>query len=242
MGFQIVILPVGYAHDLDPAEPVAQYLCIPAVSRIVSHLILHVLPEAKLLSRYACARKEPVGHSQAVSQELVCDRPFPHSLAYGHLLHLSCDLPRLGVKIENNACDILEFRMRLVPWIDEYLSLSLREFAQPYHALPGRYLVAVRFPYLRGSKWQMVAIEFQEAREIHEHALCSLRTEVPYPLCAWTYHGLEHEVELIDITGFSAALRAPDIVLIYDFGKLVCAQRIRVLHDILHEMICSESL
>src|SRR5659263_264104 len=106
--------------------------------------------------------------------------------------------------------------MCLISRVDENLCLCLRELTKTYHSLAWGYLIAVGFTYLGGAKGQMVTVEFNQAREIHEHSLCGLRAKVSCPLSAWSYCCFEHEIELICVAKFSSAFRAFDIVLAYN--------------------------
>ena len=127
--------------------------------------------------------------------------------------------------------------MALVPGVDEYLSLGLGELPQPDHTLTGRDLISKGLADLHRSKGQAVAEVAQEPGEVDEHALCSLRAEVAGHLIARADHGLEHEVELVDLGELSATLRTADLVVLNAAIDLLIAESIRHLHDVLDEVV-----
>ncbi|VVB72010.1 Uncharacterised protein [uncultured archaeon] len=199
MRLEVVVRPVRHAHDLNPAQAVQQNLRIPAVSSIVGHLIFLMLPEAQLVRGYAHGQQKLIGPCHIVCQSLVGHNSPLHSLAEGHLLFCTRLLRGLGIELHLDVPHLAKARMGLVSGVDEYLRLGLGELSQANHTLAGRYLIPEGLADLNRREGQRVAEVAQKAREIYEHSLRGLRSQVAGHLVSWTDHGLEHEIELIDL-------------------------------------------
>ena len=132
--------------------------------------------------------------------------------------------------------------MSLVPRIYEDLRLGLSEFPEPDHTLAGRDLISEGLADLHCRKRQRVPEVAQEPGEVDEHALRRLRPEIACHLVSRTDHGLEHEIELVDLGELSAALRAADLVLLDAFVDLFVAECIRDLDNMLDEVVCPVDL
>ncbi len=79
--------------------------------------------------------------------------------------------------------------------MDKDLGLSLSELPEPDHALPRRDLITEGFSDLDSTEREFVPVKPEQTCEIHKHALCRLRAEVPDPLGTRTDTGFEHQVE-----------------------------------------------
>ena len=242
VGLQVIIRSVSHAHNLNPAHPIQENLGIPAVCGIMSHLICLVLPEAQLVRGYAHSQEELVGAGYVVSQGLVGHNAPLHSFSEGHLLLYSLLLGLLRVELHADVSDLREAGMALVPGIDENLSLSLSELPQPDHALAGRDLISKRLANLHSGKRQGIAEVAKQSRKVDEHALRGLRAQVACHLVSRPDHGLEHEIELINLRELSSALRAAYLIVHDAFVNLLVAECIGHLNDVLDEVICPVNL
>ena len=144
---EIVIGPVGHPHQLDPAETLQRSLGVPAVCRVVGHLVFFVLSEPETVAGEACLHEELVGAGHVVGENLVSDDPPIHRLLDGHLPRLATlsFLVLFRVEDQLQVFHLVEPGVRLVLGVDEYLGLCLRELSQTDHPLPGRDLVSVGF-------------------------------------------------------------------------------------------------
>jgi hypothetical protein len=122
---EVVRRAVRAADTLDPACRRLD-LRVPAVLRVVRHLVAHVLAEAEARGVDADAREEEVDARDEVAERLVRDEALVDGRADRHVL----DVGRargLRVPVEQRELDVSdlgEARVRLVAGVDEVLDLG----------------------------------------------------------------------------------------------------------------------
>lgn len=84
-------------------------------------------------------------------------------------------VPLSRVELNTNCLHILDFGVALVQWIHEVLNLTQSELEDPQETSARGDLVTESLAHTRAGEGQSTAICLQQAREIHENALCSLR-------------------------------------------------------------------
>ncbi|KAI6772111.1 hypothetical protein HG530_003069 [Fusarium avenaceum] len=200
---QVVGTSVGAANTLDPTRA-GEKLSVPTVASVMGHLIGHVLAESQLAHIYTNLLQEQVDSCNEVTQSLVINKTFLHSLA-------NLDSPgsglagQLGITVKKNKLNILnlvESGVLLATLrVDEVLDLSHKELTHSQQTSTRGDLVS-------------------ELGKVQELALGSLGTEVARVVAAGTNSGLEHKVERNGLCGLNSSGRVSEIVLLDELTEL----------------------
>ena len=124
-----MVSPVSTTHTLHPAIA-GQYLSIPAVAGIVSHLIGHVLSEPQSAVVNSNLDEEELDPGHEVAQGLIGHNTTTHCLSNAQLLgSLSIHLIVGRVQIENCGLETSKLGMVLLCWVTEMFNLSHRKLS-----------------------------------------------------------------------------------------------------------------
>ncbi len=203
----------------------------------MGHLVLQVLPEPEPVGIDAQAQKELFRRTHEVGEHAVRDYALFHRLSDS--LHHSIG-SGVGYKYELLVLYLGEPGPALVVRVDEKLHLHHVELPHPYHSLAGGDLVSVPPAGLYDAERQLLPVVAVKVLEVDEYPLGSLRPEISHARGAGPYGRLEHEVELFHLAEVTSALRAFDA----EFGESALELRrthgVRVLAEILHQMVGPE--
>mmetsp|Transcript_17506 Transcript_17506/g.45773 ORF Transcript_17506/g.45773 Transcript_17506/m.45773 type:complete len:253 (+) Transcript_17506:659-1417(+) len=194
---QIVRGAVGTADALDPAERGLQF-GVPAVARVVRHLIPHVLSEAEPGDISPDRHQELEDPTHEVPEGLVVHRPVGHSVA--ELSGLDRLAAHLVVRREHRDFEVRhagKLGARFVLRVQKVLDLGHLELSHPEHAVPRRDFVAVGHSDLRAGKWQFLVVVIVEPPERKKDALSGLRPQKALEMAGRSNLGREHHVEVL---------------------------------------------
>lgn len=174
MDAQVVRSPIGAPDTFSPSHRVLN-LCIPAVSRVVCHLVSHVLAEPQP-PRVDTNIDQELGYTcDKVAQCFVCDDAFIDGLAYGkgYEVGFTCGLRIARQDANLDIADLREFFVGFIEGIYKVFDFGHCELAHAEEARAWGDFVAEGAADLRGCEWDAVVVEFEEAGEIEEVALGS---------------------------------------------------------------------
>ena len=189
---------VGEADALYP--PVrALDLGVPAVLRVVRHLVLQVLPEPQARGIDADLEQKQLRARDEVPQRLVGDDALGDGVARRHRER---PLHRRQLRVareqrELHVLDLPEARVLLVVGVHEMLNLRLRELAHAEQTLARRDLVAEGLADLRRRKGELAAVVVQQVAKVDEDALRGFRAHEPSLLAGRADLRGEHQVERV---------------------------------------------
>ena len=218
---EIVRRSVCAAHTLRPAVRVVD-LRVPAVCRVMRHLVRHVLAEAQARRVNADLDQEQVNASQEIAQRLVCNHALVDRLTNLHARHLGA-AGRLCVtikEVELYVPNVREPLVVLVFGVDEMFYLCHGELAHAKQPRARRDLVTERATDTSRREGDTPVIELEQAREVEEMALSCLRSEETRMLAGGADATCEHQVELYRLRDLVVRVRVPDIVLLAELTEL----------------------
>mmetsp|Transcript_7192 Transcript_7192/g.13408 ORF Transcript_7192/g.13408 Transcript_7192/m.13408 type:complete len:308 (-) Transcript_7192:294-1217(-) len=182
--------------NLHPFVSTQENLSVPAISRIVSHLILKMLPEAQLERVDAARVQEQLRAGEEVREGLVVDDLLVHSLAESHLHRLALTLLEFSREEPRvDALDLVVAHVALVVRVDEVLDFRLEELADSQETGSRRDLVTERKADLRGGEGHAVPVVVEQPLEVDEDALRGLGAQEPGGVAGGADLRREHQVE-----------------------------------------------
>mmetsp|Transcript_17757 Transcript_17757/g.39759 ORF Transcript_17757/g.39759 Transcript_17757/m.39759 type:complete len:303 (+) Transcript_17757:1137-2045(+) len=192
---EIVCRSIRDAHALDPPECHLN-LRVPAVARVVRHLVGEMLTKPHVLRLAARPHEEEISPSDVVPERLVSDLAALHSvpqLADHGGLHaeLLCRREEKQLKV----CHLHELRMRLVARLDEILNLGLGELALTNQTGARCDLITEGLADLRDTKRHISRVLLQAELKIQEDTLGGLWPEVTPLSAQGADRSGEHQVE-----------------------------------------------
>ena len=187
--------PVRTADALYPAVA-GEYLGVPAVRGVVSHLVGHVLPEPQPAAVHSDLDEEVVDPGEEVAQGRVGHSATSHGLPYLDLPgRLAVHLVTGGVESHHSLRHSGELRVALVLGVTEVFYLRHGELSHSDQTRPGRDLVSKGVANLSSREWELALVELQQPLEVDEDSLRGLRPQEASDGSAGPDVGLEHQVE-----------------------------------------------
>lgn len=226
---QIKGRPIGVSSDLDPAVAGLD-LSVPTVVSVVSHLVGTMLAEPNGLSLDAKTSQELVGASDEVTNGLVAYDTSRDSVTDRH--HSGLSLAGLlssstpeGKLLTGKGSKLL---VSLVLRVDKVLDFSHRELSDSEQALTRRDLVTEAKADLRGSEGHTAIVELNQAAEVDEDALSSLRSQVTLLETSGANLCVKHEVEGDSRRERVSRVRVLDVHPSDDLIDLLCSEVLNV--------------
>ena len=221
MDSEIVCASVGAAYTLHPTVA-GEQLSIPAVGRVMRHLVSHVLakPDFRLVDAKLLQEKLDAG--QKVTEGLVIDDAIGNGLAnsYGLDVGLARQLGSSVEKDKLNILDLCETRMLLAAErIDVMLDFGHQELADTEQTSAWGDFVSERFANGCGGKGHLLLVELEEFGKVEELTLGSFWAEVARGVGAGADARLEHEVECYRWFGHDASIWVLHLVCFNELAK-----------------------